>query len=338
MIITFARSSSLSTHEICPHKFYLEYILGVKSPSGKAASKGNVVHKALEVLAHVSMCVAAGTATYEDDTFGTVSVAEATPDWALAMAWDHYVALGPDLGWERGDHTDCRKWLDTALTFHGGRFDPRNMDVVEPEQRFDFAIEEPWAHYRYELHDGQVVEGQFGIKGTMDLVVRSPHDPDILEIVDWKTGQRKDWSQEGWAKKTYDEVCDDPQFRLYHYAASRLYPDAGEIFATVFYLKDGGPYSIPFTREDLPRTEQMLREKFEEIRDTKVPLLRIGRRCTTFCHFGTHASPHDPSRTICQFMADKVREQGIERATHEYGVPGAYGRYGSGGGKQDTGE
>lgn len=338
MIVTFLRSSSMQSHEICPHQFYLTYVLGLRPPSGKSADRGTVVHKALEVMAHVSVCRRQGEPSYLDEAFGRVEVVRATPDWAIERAYHHYTSLSPHHEWLPADLRECRRLMRAALDFNGGQYDPRNLDVLALEQRFDFELEEDWARYDYTLEDGTRVVGQMGIKGTIDLIVRDRHDPAIIEIVDWKTGARKDWSKEGWAKKTYDEIRWDPQLCLYHYAATRLYPDIEDIFVTIFYIKDGGPYRLCFEPRDIEHTKEFLRGKFHEIRDTHVPVLKVGRKCTTFCFFGTHRSPHDPSRTICEFFKDKVRNDGIGRTTHDYGRPGAYGEYGDGGGRRDSGE
>ena len=52
MIITYLRSSSVSSYSWCQHKYWLTYNLGFKDDSNKKAEKGNVVHKALELLAN----------------------------------------------------------------------------------------------------------------------------------------------------------------------------------------------------------------------------------------------------------------------------------------------
>jgi ATP-dependent helicase/DNAse subunit B len=334
MIITFVRSSSYGTHSICPHKYYLEYVLGIRPPSGKAADKGTIVHKALEVLAQVSLCRASGATSYVDEAFGLVDINQVTPDWATQAAWDFYTPDSPHIEWEKKDLDDCLKWTNKAITFNDGRYDPRNLDIIAQEQRFNFEIDEPWAHYDYTLDDGTRLVGQLGIKGTIDLITRNKYGQGIVEIIDWKTGQRKDWSKEGWEKKTYEDICHDPQLCLYHYAACRLYPDAEEIWITIYYINDGGPYSVCFCKEDLAYTEKMLSKKFNEIRDTTVPFLNVGRKCTGFCHFGKTMSTQDPSKTVCQFFADQVRTKGIEATTHEFGRTGAYNEYGDGGGRK----
>jgi hypothetical protein len=311
-------------------------VLGERPPSNKRADIGTITHKALEVMAHVSVCRRKGDTSYLDDAFGHVEIEKATPEWAIEQAYNYYTKLSTHHTWTDEDFQECRKWMWTALRFNGGQYDPRNLNVIMPEQRFDFIIDEPWAQYDYTLADGTSVKGNMGIKGTIDLIVEDPYDPKIIEIIDWKTGLRKDWGKEGWAKKTYEEIRWDSQLCLYHYAATRLFPEAEEIFITIFYIKDGGPFRLCFEPQDIHYTKELLRNKFEEIKRTEVPKLNVGKKCTSFCYFGKNQSPHDPSKTICEFYKDQVKEKGILNVMQEYGVPGSFNAYGDAAGRKGS--
>jgi hypothetical protein len=106
----------------------------------------------------------------------------------------------------------------SAMDDWGGMFNPLNMTIVQPEQYFDFTIDEPWARYAYTLPDGRRLEGQLALKGTVDLIAEE--NPETLHYTDWKTGMRKDWATG--KPKDWKKLRDDPQLRLYHYALSRL--------------------------------------------------------------------------------------------------------------------
>lgn len=338
MITTYIRSSSFNTHTLCPQQFYLSYVCGIPAPAGKAAAKGNIVHKALEILANLSKSKANGLTEYTDEIFGKVQLSDITPDWALDKAYQYYVELEPFQRWNtRLDYKDCLNWLGMALEHSNGYFDPRNLNVIEPELRFDLTIEEPWAHYEYETSEGHI-EGQLGIKGTIDLVVRDKHNPGIIEIIDWKTGQRRDWAieDEALAVKTYKKLNYDPQLLLYYYAASKLFPDVESIQFTIVYVRSGGPFRLSFGPEHLDYAEKMLRKKFEEIRDTQVPKLNKGKKCYTFCWFGKNIHPKDPSKTYCKYMEDEIKKKGIDAVTTEYGNPSVYLSYQDGGGRKAT--
>ena len=70
-------------------------------------------------------------------------------------------------------------------------FDPRNRNILCPEQQFDIVIDKPWAEYEYKTTK-ETIKGQLAIKGTIDLITQI--NDDTLEIIDWKTGRRLDWA------------------------------------------------------------------------------------------------------------------------------------------------
>lgn len=337
MIITFLRSSSHGAHKICPLSYYLNYTLGLRSPSGKAAAKGNVVHKALEVLAWQSFHRAAGNATFTEETFGEIETESITPWWAVKESYEHYKKAEPHVRWnDRYDYKDCQEWTELALRSWGGRFDPRNLKVVCPEKKFELTLEEPWAHYEFDAPEGRIA-GQLGLKGTIDLIVQDKHDPRVFEIIDWKTGQRRDWSieDEEEAIKDYDDLQKDFQLGLYFLAMCDAYPEVETFLTTIVYIRYGGPYRLYFDRSDLPRIKRQIRAKFEEIRDTTTPRPRFTKACTMFCHYGKTQSPHSPGKTICRHFLDELRSKGTDAVTAQYGVPGAYSAYGDGGGRKE---
>ena len=51
MLITYVRSSSYNNYAFCQMQYFLTYVLGYQSDSGKKAEIGTIVHKTMEVLA-----------------------------------------------------------------------------------------------------------------------------------------------------------------------------------------------------------------------------------------------------------------------------------------------
>ena len=51
MLVTYIRSSSYNNWRYCEMQYFITYVLGYQSLSGKKAVQGTVVHKVLEVLA-----------------------------------------------------------------------------------------------------------------------------------------------------------------------------------------------------------------------------------------------------------------------------------------------
>lgn len=183
--------------------------------------------------------------------------------------------------WTEKDKKDCKNWVDKTLTFNNGMFDPRQRHIVCPEQHFDFVIDKPWAKYSFDTPTGKL-EGQLALKGTIDLITKI--DDNFYEIVDWKTGKRLNWATG--KEKTQECLENDPQLRIYHYAASMLYPDVEHIMITINFINDGGPFSICFEKSDLYKTELMLRHKFEKIKSVQKPQLNKTWMCSKLCHFG----------------------------------------------------
>lgn len=192
-------------------------------------------------------------------------------------------------------------------TVQKSQFWPLDLDIVAPEGKFDFEIKEDWA--KYSIKQGEkTLDGYLGLKGTIDLLTRV--DEKTLEIVDWKTGKRWNWAKG--TEKTQASLQDDPQLRLYHYAASKLYPDVDQIIVTIFFIRDGGPYTMLYTKDDLPKTEEMIRTRFEEIKKTKKPQLNKTWMCSKLCHFGKNTFKDSGSSVlpIVEFRRGQVNQKG----------------------------
>lgn len=336
MITTFLRSSSLNSWRGCQSEFFFSYVLGLKSGSNKAAAKGNVLHKAMETMAWKSKLTREGIAEYDDETFGRLKVADIDPVWAIEASYDHYINIEKDVKWNaRLDLPECHAWMEKTLTQWGGWFNPMNQIVIEPEVKFDFIIEEPWADYSYDSPWGRI-EGRLGIKGTTDLLVQDPNDADVYECVDYKSGRQLDWSTG--KPKSYDSLCHDPQLLLYYYALRRRFPDK-HIIMTMLFLNYDGPFQMPFGDKHYDEAEALIRRIFDEIRSTEKPAkiaeeLR-GERCYGFCPYGKRSADSD-GKTICQKIRDDIYTIGMDATMAKHGSLKAVKAYGSGGGRQSV--
>ena len=202
----------------------------------------------------------------------------------LDLSYDFYLQSSVH-EWYKGDKQTCRNLIWKTLQYNSGQFDPRNRNVVAPEPHFDIPIEEDWAKFKYTLPDGKEIEGQLAIKGTIDLVTQT--DDDTIEVVDWKTGKRIDWATG--EEKTYEKLCSDPQLLLYYYAISKLFPNYKQAIMTIFFIKDGGPFSMCFDKSDHDRFLEMLKDRFQEIQQNVTPKPvsddRSNWKCTKLCHY-----------------------------------------------------
>ena len=230
-------------------------------------------------------------------------------------------------------------WVWKALELNDGRFDPRNRKVVAAEPRFDFIIEEDWAKYSYDLDD-QKLSGNLGMKGTIDLV--TDMGDGVYEVIDWKTGRRLDWATG--KEKTQASLFKDAQLRIYHYAMKQMFPDVAAFIITIIFINDGGAFTLQFQDEDLKDTEEMLKKKFEFIKNTDDPKIirqidpKQSWKCTKLCHQGmstfedTHVesikehrprqkTPYGQPMTKCEQTRYMIKKYGIDWVTNKCAHP-----------------
>ena len=331
MIITYFRSSSYNQYSMCPQAYYLTYVLGHQSPSGQAAEKGTIVHKVMECLAAATLSHQNREDSFMDEHFGNMDVSDHKYIYSDKFV-DDLVDQSYEYYTDKSDHhytprhyKHCKEWSYQAITHCDGSFDPRNRNIVSPEGAFDFEIDEPWAKYSYIAPDGTQLDGNLSMKGTIDLITEER--PNVYEVIDWKTGRRLDWATG--KEKDFKRLTTDPQLRIYHYALSKMYPNVDQFIMTIYFIKDGGPYTLAFTKDDMKDTLDMIRKRFEEIRDCHTPQLKKSWKCTKICHFGKNAHPSgiiDPETgdpfTICQYVAQKIRSKGLDVSLAEDMAPG----------------
>jgi CRISPR/Cas system-associated exonuclease Cas4 (RecB family) len=321
-------------------QYFIEYNLGIRSPSNQKADKGTIVHKVMEILAYIKLYEQEKKSIYNDDIIGDIDIKKYNLNTIIEQVYNYYSSQFKHHQWSSKDYKDCHLWVNKAIEAHGGAFDPRNRTILQPEQHFDIVIKKPWAKYSYQTKDG-ILEGYLAIKGTIDLITSV--DNNTIEIVDWKTGRRLDWATG--EEKTLAKLQNDPQLRIYHYAVSHLYPNMEHIIFTINFINDGGAYSVCYDKSDLPKTEDMIRSKFEIIKNTTKPQLNKSWKCTKLCHFGkttfenSHVLPIleyrdgqlckiDTLMTKCEQVKHDIELLGINNVVDTYMTPGyTVGKY-----------
>lgn len=330
MIITYFRSSSYNTHNMCEQQYFGEYVLGWRGLSGQKADKGTIAHKILEILAVIKKAQQDQQDTINDDLIGEVSVHKYDLDNIIDQVYSYYTSNAQHHKWSPKDHKDCKNWVYKAIEFNNGMFDPRNRNILCPEQHFDFEINKSWAKYSYDTN-GEKLEGNLALKGTIDLITLV--NDSTIEIIDWKTGRRLDWATG--EEKTQEKLEKDPQLKIYHYAIKHLYPHIKNIIFSIYFINDGGPFSICFHDSDLSSTEDMLRQKFEAVRSTKKPRLNKSWMCSKLCHFGkttfegTHIQPIEEYRDgqVCKIGQTMTKCEQIKHDLDLYGIDTTMGLY-----------
>lgn len=307
---------------MCEQQYFLEYVLGIRGPSNKKADKGTIVHKVLELLAVIKKNQQDSVSSFNDDIIGDVNVSKYDLDKMVESVYKHYTNQFKHHEWKEIDFKDCKEWVYKAINFNNGMFDPRNRDILSPEQHFDFTIEKPWSKYSYDTPEGKL-EGYLGLKGTVDLITRV--DNNTLEVIDWKTGKRLDWATG--QEKTQAKLQTDPQLMIYHYAISNIFPTYDHIIFTIYFINDGGPFSILFEKSDLQKTEFMLKNKFDIIKKTRKPRLNKTWMCNKLCHFGKSTFENTNVDPMLEYRDNQVSKQGsfmtkCEQVKHDIEIKG----------------
>jgi hypothetical protein len=133
-------------------------------------------------------------------------------------------------------------------------------------------------------------------------------------VVDWKTGRRLDWATG--EEKTYEKLCSDPQLLLYNYAISKLFPDYQQAIMSIFFIKDGGPFSMCFDKSDQKRFLDMLKQKFSDIKNNNKPQPisqnRDNWKCTKLCHYCKNKWP-ETDQNMCIYIENSLKTKGMEQ-------------------------
>jgi len=268
-------------------KYLGEYALGWYGKGNLAADKGTTVHKFMEILAIWQQTLQNGEQYFSDEILGqcfhdgstnTLNIDNTLYEYEdiFKVIYDHYSTHSVHT-WTKKEYRECWKWCNMALEFNDGQFNPFNQNIVEPECHFDISLDKfDWACYNYTV-DEEEISGFFRLRGTIDLIIE--RDENTYEIIDYKTGARKNWATG--ETYDYDNLHQNFQLRLYHYAIKQLYPHITNFLSTIYYIKDGGPFTLAFDDSDIPKTVEMMRTKFEKVRD-EVPRTRKGFHCR-FC-------------------------------------------------------
>ena len=260
MRVVKCSASAIGLYNHCPFSYFMRYILGMESLAGKAALQGSIVHKTFEWM----------TKLKKRDKVNV------DPTWLLDRAWDEHLKESPEIAIrkvttrrdkdtgklkEAADFKKCRVALEEVIS--NEHYNPYNLSVVDSERWF--AMEMPGEEWKCLGEDRE--QHQFAVRGYIDLVHEI--DAETIEIVDWKTGVRKDfYSQEPIDEEVLSRLV---QPRLYHLAAYFLYPKYKNIILTFYYTNDGGPVTISLSQDDLTMTIAMLYKFLTTVRsDTLV--------------------------------------------------------------------
>lgn len=324
MLVTYIRSSSYNNYAYCQMQYFITYVLGHQPDSGKKAELGTIVHKTMETLARLKKFHQdnpnKNKLVVEDDAIGKVDIKKSSllsddvVEDLMQRSFTAYTSSSKH-NFTKADNINCRQLVWDTLNYNDGQFDPRYRNIVAAEPHFDIPIEEDWAYYEYTIN-GEKVKGQLAIKGTIDLITETSDG--IIEAIDWKTGRRLDWATG--EEKTYEKLCSDPQLLLYNYAISKLFPQYKQSIMSIFFVKDGGPFSMCFDYSDHDRFLKMLKGRFEEIKNNHNPQPispnRENWKCTKLCHYCKNNWP-GTNTNMCIYVENSLKAQGMEKTIQD---------------------
>ena len=139
--------------------------------------------------------------------------------------------------------------------------------------------------------------------------------------MDWATGEKKD----------YDKLMKDTQLLLYHYAVSKMYPKHRHSIMTIFFCRDGGPFSLAFDKEDDANFIKYLEKMFKEVvlNQTPKPISRerASFKCQKLCHYYKTNWPGTDT-TMCHYIEDQLKTIGMTETVKNCSKPGfTIGKY-----------
>ena len=336
MITTYFRSSSLNNWKYCELQYFMTYVLGHYSPSGKKADLGTITHAVFETLAICKKRTQFNKRSkmkITQEPLGDFSFTEDelfTDDFVnkvLDRSFEFYKSNSKHNEFNEKDYQFCYKMVWDTLAYNKGQFDPRNRKIIDTEPHFDIPINEPWAKFTFDGPDGPI-SGNLAIKGTIDLVTELPDG--TIEVIDWKTGQRLDWATG--ERKDYDKLMKDTQLLLYHYAIGKLYPKYRYTLMTIFFCRDGGPFTLAFDKDDDEYfLNNTLKSMFEEIRANQKPKPvsqdRNSFKCQKLCHYYKTNWP-GTEKTMCHHIEDQIKTIGMTETVKNFSKPGfTIGKY-----------
>ena len=335
MICTYVRSSSYNNYDFCQMQYFLTYNLGWRSDSGKKAVMGTMAHKVMEILAGLKKFQQDKPRNkylvVDDDKCGQIRIHKdelLTKGLVDDLTTQSIKAYGDESRHKfyRKERGEVRETVECFLTWNNSQFDPRLRNVYYPEPHFDIAIEEDWAKFEYEIN-GKKITGHLAIKGTIDLVTLVSED--TIEVIDWKSGRRLNWATG--EEKTYEKMMDDPQLLLYFYAMSKMFPEFKNRIMSIFFYKDTEgevdptPFSFCFTEADERRFLDMLRKRFEEIKENTNPTVldptRRDFRCKYLCHFCKNSFEGE-TESMCETAKRELVQLGVDEVVKKRTAPG----------------
>ena len=297
---TFFRSSSITEYTNCPLRYFANHCLGIKYPAGPAALSGTIFHKIMEILAQCKISqqeklrLSQQWGLYYDVetqlSFSFPDISTIDVEKLTENVYEFYIkqidpSRVPKTYQRKTPEASVRAWIpfkkvkesvDNVMSMSPRSFDPRLMDIVAVEQKFDVEIKEPWARYDF-VFRGKRYSGQLRLKGSIDLIIRN--DDGTMSIIDWKSGKSENMNTG--EKKTYEDYAQDLQMAMY-YMVTRRYLNMDVSDVTLCFLNERECYTLHFD-EDMVLDK--IKSIYEEMQTSTRPSKIDSDFCMRFCPY-----------------------------------------------------
>ena len=287
--ITKFSPSSINTFNSCEMEWFLSYVLGYRSPSGKAAAIGTCCHAILEAVGQSKYCRQENKQWCKSKVYGRIypkyNLEKLIVDGISVM-----VKENPHIKFTNKDFDEVHSNIEIAK---GDRLFPENhKKIVATEHFFNEALDYEWATYS-RIEKGKVIEKPIRIAGIIDLVYIDNNDK--LNYLDYKFGQPVDWNTR--KEKDYSNLQDDIQLCLYYWAVKKKYAQDGEINTNIWYVKHNKNYQMYFDEENIKQAMNIVSMIYARIIGMERPACNYSWKCKAFCPFskktfGDFEQPH----------------------------------------------
>lgn len=156
---------------------------------------------------------------------------------------------------------------------------------------------------------------------TQCIMVDSPTNTYLCTenmIPTHNSGQRKDWATG--EVKDQEKLEKDFQLLLYHYAAGKLFPQYKYRIMSIFFLRDGGPFTLCFDEKAKDLVFEKMRKRLNEILSNRNPKpinpWRSDFRCQRLCHYYKTNWPGTET-PMCNYVENHIKLYGIEKTSKE---------------------